>query len=54
MKENLNMIQPDLEILVPQKKRIELELAKTFFYFCYWPCNFLTKHAFSSLPLSES
>jgi len=33
MKENLNMIQPDLEKLDPQKKRIQSELAKTFFFF---------------------
>lgn len=44
MKENLNVIQPDLEKLDPQKKRMRLELAKTFFF--YWPCNFLTKHTF--------
>lgn len=32
MKENLNVIQPDLEKLDPQKKRMRLELAKTFFF----------------------
>lgn len=32
MKENLNVIQTDLEKLDPQKKRIQSELAKTFYF----------------------
>lgn len=42
MKGNLNMIQPDLEKLNTQKKRIQLEFKNTFFFF-------LIRLVFSSL-----